>query len=344
MSWVVTRINTDQGLTGVGASFWPPDDRVREYLVGKDPFHTEQHIRVLRHGASGAQSATGNWAVDLALWDLIGQACGQPLYKLWGGFQDRVLAYASLVEAGTPDGRADDALRLLGEGFRAIKLRLHEHTLTEDIALVEAVRQAVGDRMAIMVDANQTFTFAWPRGGPVWSYERALATAQELEQLDVVWLEEPLARYDFEHLSRLCGAVSIYIAGGEGNKGLHEFRWLVDQNVYDVIQPEAIYSEGISQLRKVAAMAEVAHKWLVPHNGISGVGMAGHLHLCASVPNCPYIEYMYDPAGCTPEIWQALLSEPLRIDAEGYVHVPQRPGLGIELNEDLIGAHTTARL
>ena len=207
-----------------------------------------------------------------------------------------------------------------------------------------AVRSAVGDRMAIMVDANQTFTSAWPRGGPVWSYERALETAQELERLDVVWLEEPLARYDFEHLSRLCDTVSIYIAGGEGNKGLPEFKCIVDQNVYDVVQPDALYSEGISQLRKVAAMAEVAQKWFVPHNGISGVGMAGHLHLGASIPNCPYIEYMVDPAGCTPEVWQALWSEPLRIDSEGYVHVPQEPGLDIELNEPLIAAHTTARL
>ena len=141
--------------------------------------------------------------------------------------------------------------------------------------------------MAIMVDANQTFTSAWPRGGPVWSYERALETAQELERLDVVWLEEPSARYDFEHLSRLCDTVSIYIAGGEGNKGLPEFKCIVDQNVYDVIQPDALYSEGISQLRKVAAMAEVAQKWFVPHNGISGVGMAVTCTYARRFPTAP---------------------------------------------------------
>jgi L-alanine-DL-glutamate epimerase-like enolase superfamily enzyme len=296
VSRIVTRIHTDEGLTGIGAGYKPPSESVVEYLIGKDPFATEQHIQVIRH-------AKGDWVVDLALWDLIGKACGQPLYKLWGGYKDKVKAYASMVERGTPESRAEDALRFLEEGFKAIKMRLREETIQEDVALVAAVRDAVGDRLEIMVDANQAGQYILPRGEPVWSYERALKTAQELEQLGVIWLEEPLPRYDFEHLAKLCDAVSIYIAGGEGNKGLHEFRWLIEGNVYDVIQPESLNSEGLSQLRKVAAMAEVHHKWFVPHNGISGVGLAGHLHLCAALPNCPYLEYLYDPPGCTAESW-----------------------------------------
>jgi D-galactarolactone cycloisomerase len=210
---------------------------------------TEQHIQVLRQAASGGRR--GSWVIDLALWDLIGKACGQPLFKLWGGYTDRVLAYASLAEMGTPKNRAEMALRLLEEGFKAVKLRLRAPTVQGDVAQVAAVRDAVGDRMAIMVDANQAGAARLPglnpRGAEVWTYERALATARELEGLGVVWLEEPLPRYDYEHLARLCGrmycirAVSIYIAGGEGNAGLHEFRasecvrTLVEDNVYDVL-------------------------------------------------------------------------------------------------------------
>lgn len=343
ISWVVTRIHTDEGLTGISAGFGAPSPLVQEYLIGKDPFATEQHIQVLRYAASGALRDRKSWVVEMALWDLIGKACGQPLFKLWGGFKDKVKAYASVLELGTPDSRAEDAQRFLEEGFRAIKLRLRGDTIQEDVAMVAAVRDAVGDRMEIMVDANQTFTHDWPGGGrgPVWSYERALTTARELEQLDVLWLEEPLARYDFEHLARLCDAVSLYIAGGEQNEGLHEFRWMIERNVYDVIQAECLYSEGLSQLRKVAALAEMHHKWFAPHHGRNGVGLAANLHLCAALPNCPYIEYLYDPPCVVPEIRQALLAEPLCIDAEGYLRVPDKPGLGVELNEALIKTHSS---
>lgn len=332
LRWVVTRIHTDEGLVGIGAAHNGPCPRVKEYLVGKDPFDTEQHIQVLR-------SVRGDWVVDLALWDLIGKACGQPLYKLWGAYTDRIMAYASLIEVGTPERRRDDAQRLVTEGFRAIKLRFRGETVAEDIALAAAVRDAVGEGVDLMVDANQAGVKTWPRGVPVWTYERALATARELEQLGFVWLEEPLPKYDFENLRRLCDQVSLYIAGGEGNQGLHEFRWMVEDNVYDVIQPESLGSEGLSQLRKVAALAEMHHKWFVPHNGISGVGMAGHLHLSASVPNSPYLEFLHDPPGCTGANFQVLIEKPLAIDAEGHVPLPQAPGLGIALNWDTIAKY-----
>ena len=329
----IVKIHTDEGVTGIGAGYGGISEFVKSQLIGKDPFATEQHIQILRH-------VGGCWIIDLALWDLIGKASGQPLYKLWGGYQERVKAYASLVEMGTPEKRADDAQRIFDEGFRAIKLRLRNHAVKDDIALVRAVRDAVGDEMDIMVDANQTNTYAWPRGGPVWTYERALETAKELEKLNVVWLEEPLFRYDFDTLAKLCDQVSIYIAGGENNRGLHEFRWMIEKGSYDVLQPDALVSEGISQLRKIAAMAEMYHKWFVPHHGGTGVGLAGHLHLCCAIPNCHYIEYFYDPPGMTTEAFQILLEEPLRIDAEGYLAPPHKPGLGVSLNEEIIAKYS----
>ena len=106
-----------------------------------------------------------------------------------------------------------------------------------------------------------------------------------------------------------------------------------------VLQPEGLGSEGISQLNKIAALAEMHYRWFIPHNGLSGVGLTGHLHLSAALPNVPYIEYIYDPPGCTPESWQGLLAEPLRIDDEGYLRAPNKPGLGIEMNEALIAAY-----
>lgn len=286
----------------------------------------------------GVRRLSGCWGVEIALWDIIGKACGQPLYKLWGGFRDRVPAYASFIEVRSPEQRAEDVLRRREEGYRAVKLRIHDWERRDDVAQVTAVRQAVGEDFTILVDANQAQQPGTPQPspGPIWTEHRALQTARELERLNVYWLEEPLDRYNLEGLTRLCASVDILIAGGENNRGLHEFRWLIERDCYDVIQPEALVSEGIGQLRKIAALAEMHHKLVAPHHGGGGVGLAAHLHLCAAIPNACYLEVFHDPPCMTSEIFQWYLAEPLKIDPDGFVTVPQKPGLGVELDEEKI--------
>jgi L-alanine-DL-glutamate epimerase-like enolase superfamily enzyme len=335
---IILKIHTDEGIVGLGCPGYavPPnfESWIKPQLIGKDPFAIEQHARMLRMANTG-------WGVEIALWDIIGKAAGQPLYKLWGGYADRVPAYASFVEVRTPDQRAEDVQRIQAEGYQAVKLRLHDWTMKEDLAQVEAVRQAVGDRLAILVDANQAQQPGTPspEPGPVWTEQRAVQTARELERLGVYWLEEPLDRYNFEGLSRLCAAVDILIAGGENNVGLHEFRWLIEQNCYDLIQVEALRSEGIGQLRKVAALAELHHKLVAPHHGGGGIGLAAHLHLCAAIPNASYLELWHDPPCMTGDVFQWYLQEPLRIDSDGMIAVPQKPGLGIELDEEKLARY-----
>jgi D-galactarolactone cycloisomerase len=331
-------VRTDEGLTGIGAGSGVPDfvhRQVSPRLVGQDPFAIERHTAMLRDNGGPWLSHPIAWGVELALWDLVGKAAGLPLYKLWGGYADTVKAYASLIEVRSPERRAEDALALLEQGYRAIKLRLHAWTLAEDVAQVEAVRRAVGDRMEIMVDANQAQTPGTPRNadGPVWSYERALATCKELEALDVTWMEEPLGRYDFDGLARLAAATAVPLAGGENNVGLHEFRQLIDRDCYDVIQADAVCSEGLAQLKKVAAYAELHHKPFAPHHGGNGIGVAAHLHLGASCPNAPYVELLQDPPQVSAADFQALIAEPLLPDEDGYVHLPQQPGYGVELGD-----------
>jgi AbrB family looped-hinge helix DNA binding protein len=128
----------------------------------------------------------------------------------------------------------------------------------------------------------------------------------------VVWLEEPLPRFDFDSIARLSAEVDIPIAGGEANAGLHEFKWLIERRCYDILQPDATLSEGIFQLRKVAGMAEAFGLQFVPHTWADGVGMAANLQLAASVPNCGWLEFPHDPPNFTTEAFQALLVEPLR--------------------------------
>ncbi|MBV9174581.1 MAG: mandelate racemase/muconate lactonizing enzyme family protein [Chloroflexi bacterium] len=330
---VLVKLTTDEGIVGWGTPGYAGsaalESWVKPQLLGADPFQLEQHARIFR-------GADGCWGVEIALWDIIGQACGQPLYRLWGSARDRVPGYASCVELRSGERRAEDAAARRAEGWRAIKLRLHDWTLQQDVAQVQGVRQAMGDDFTILVDANQAQQPGGqhPEPGPAWTYERALQTARELQRLGVFWLEEPLDRYDFEGLAKLCSNIDMLIAGGENNRGLHELRWLIEQNVYDVIQPEAMVAETLSSLRKICSLAELHRKLVAPHHGGGGLGVAAHLHLACAVPNSTYFEMLCEPPAMTTDDFQWYLAEPLRVNADGDIVAPTRPGLGVEPDPD----------
>ena len=330
-------IQTDQGLMGLGPGINPSLlPAVKAQLVGEDPFDIEQHVAKMRYYIRGRHPYQGQACVDIALWDLIGKACGQPLYKLWGGNKDRVPAYASMVQRSTPEERADLAVQLADEGWQAIKLRIHFQTMKEDLALVEKVCHAVGNRMTIMVDANQAQSSGNWQPGVQWDYRRALETARELGQMGVYWLEEPLPRYAFEDLARLNQAVDIPIAGGENNVALHEFLQMLQGNVYDILQPESMATEGITTLRKVGVLAEAYGKRVVPHHGGRNLGTVAHLHLVASWAHSPYLELLHDPPiGNYSHGFSGMLGPPV-VDEKGFMLVPQGPGLGVTINPDLI--------
>ena len=181
-------------------------------------------------------------------------------------------------------------------------------------------------------------------GHEQWSFQRALEVARELERLDVLWLEEPLPRHDYDGLARLRDRLdTLSIAGGECNHGLHEFRLLIDRGCYDILQPDAVISEGIFQLWKVAALAEAAHLQVVPHTWTNGIGLLANLHLAAAIPNCSHFEFPHDPgSGWTAAAGNQMLAEQPWIDADGYVQVPDRPGFGFVLDDERIDHYTVA--
>jgi L-alanine-DL-glutamate epimerase-like enolase superfamily enzyme len=303
-------------------------------MVGEDAGAVECHARVFR-------DAGGMWFLESALWDILGKFHDTPLYRMWGWAREAVPAYASTAELGTPEDRVELAERYRAEGFRAMKLRIHHDALADDLALVDAVLGAVPD-MQLMVDANQATELPSPEPSPRWDFRRALGTARELEERGVVWLEEPLSRYDFDNLIRLREATRLYIAGGEYNRQLHEFRWLIERGVYDVVQADGTVSEGISQIRKVAAMAELFHRHFVPHHGLSGLGLAAVLHLACCVPGTTWLELMYEPPTRTIETYQRLggiLRTAIQVDPDGLVRPPEGPGLGIEVDPEAIGQY-----
>lgn len=334
------RVHTDQGITGIGAGpevgmlgIYTFADLVTPYILGKDPFRVEQISPYLR---VAARDGSYPWAFEMALWDIIGKTCGQPVYRLWGGFSERMKTYASLAELPSFDQQVERIALLRSQGMQAFKLRLRRETIQEDIALVEYVRQAFGDSIDLMVDANQAHVMPSPKPIGAWSYQQALTVARAMQSLNVLWLEEPLPRYDTKQLAQLCAEVDIPIAGGELNIGLHEYKTLVDMDCYDIIQADAAFSEGIFQLRKVASLAEMAFKKFIPHTWSNGIGLAANLQLAASLPNCPWFEFPVDPPAWTVAARDFMLQEPFQVESDGYISLRDLPGMGISLNEDAI--------
>ncbi len=328
-------MQTDQGLVGIGPGMETAAlDAARQQVLGKDPFDIEQLAGPLRYYLGGNARAVAS--IEIALWDLVGKTAGQPVYKLWGAQKDRVPAYASMIQLSTPEERVRMALALKAEGWKAIKLRLHYQTLREDIRLVEAVRKAVGDGMDIMTDANQAQSAGTWQPGVRWDFRRAVETARELQRLNVVWLEEPLPRYSWEELAELNRLVEIPIVGGENNHGVHEFRWMLEKGVFDIVQPDVMVAAGVTGFREIAALAASFHKRVIPHHGGGNLGTIMQLHAIASWPNAPWIEILHDPPVAAYTNGFSIMENPPLVDKEGYLNLPQGPGLGVSINKALI--------
>jgi D-galactarolactone cycloisomerase len=346
----VFEVTTDEGIVGYGSSSGhgagsqrlgaavTVDQLVKPFLVGKDPFLVEQHAIPLRRASLLGFRV---WGVEQALWDIIGKACGQPVYRLWGAFNDRLLAYASFGEVRSAEQRVEDVLRLRSEGFKAVKLRLHHMDPSEDLRVVEKVVLAVNGTMEIMVDANQGGGHSSSLAHPVWTFDVALRMARELGAMGIKWLEEPLPRFDYAALGKLADAVDIPIATGEFNQGINEFNLILEAGI-DIIQPDVALSEGAFQVRKIAALAEAKGRICTPHTWGSAIGFAANLHMAASTPNSRYIEFPYDPPTFPVESWQRLIRERIAIDADGCIKVPGAPGLGVSPDLELIARYGTS--
>ncbi|MDA1371353.1 MAG: mandelate racemase/muconate lactonizing enzyme family protein [Proteobacteria bacterium] len=333
----VTEIFTDQGISGIAPGMSPAGiNRMKQLLVGQDPFDNE----ALGHRMRYTNGAANNWrdvgCIEIALWDIVGKVAGQPLYKLWGAQKDKVSAYSSAIQLSTPEERAELAVRLKEQGWQGMKIRLHHLEMREDIRTIELVREAAGENFTIMTDANQAQSSGIWQPGIQWDFKRALDTARALNDFDVYWLEEPLRRYDYAGLAELNRATDITLAGGENNQGVQEFVEIIEKQVYDILQPEILVTEGIQGLRAVAALGLAHHKLVIPHHGGGQLGTIAQLHMIGTWPHCPWVEIMNDPPISPYTNGFAILENPPVVDSEGYMVMPQEPGLGVRLNRELI--------
>jgi len=338
----VVEVHTDEGIVGIGSGGVPTRwETAGLFLIGEDPFNIEQHAYNLR---SMAFFIGRPWPVEVALWDIIGQATGQPIYRLLGGGADKLRAYASTGEVRPTAERVEVSQQMVAEGFRAIKLRFHSPDWRDDLKTLEAVRKAVGDEVDIMVDGNWGWRIAPEQHKHRWDLKTAIAAAQAMEEYGVYWLEEPLDAYDYEGLAELRSHLTtLRLAGGELNRGPEEIKTYLEKGCYDVYQPDCTFIGGISTTRKIAAMVEADGKVFTPHTWTNGIGMVANLHCAAASSRVPYIEFPYDPPNWTATARDFVFKDPIKVDSEGYVHVPQGPGLGVVLDEERLAQYELTR-
>lgn len=331
----IVYVHTDEGYTGIGSGDLMTGFEGHKHLfIGQDPFAIERHSQVL----DNIDFHYGRcWPLDLALWDLMGKATGQPVYKLLGGKSNKINAYASTGEMVTPEVRADRAKDLVKQGYKATKIRFHHKDVRDDIHVIEEVRKAVGDKIEIMVDANQGWKMPWDTE-PTWDLKKAYQVAQELEKLDVFWLEEPLPAHQYREMAKLRDMVGIRIAGGEMNRRWHDFREMSRAGSLDVYQPDVALTGGITKTKKIGELVQGDGAWFSPHTWSNGIGVLANLHVAAAISDCPYLELPFDPPNWTPERRDFVLAEPL-LARNGELVIPGRPGLGIELDQEALNKY-----
>lgn len=331
----IVRVHTDEGLTGIASGDTMTGfDEFEHLFLGRDPLALARHARTLE---TISFHAGRYWPLEAALWDLAGQAMGVPVATLLGAGRDRIPAYASLGELRSPEERADDAIALSDAGFLAVKVRIARDRLGDGLATVAAIREA--SPIQVMVDLNQW----WRMPGdilPGLDPRAAQRAIDALEELGVTWVEEPLLGDDLAGMRMLRQTTGVRVAGGEMARTFDELRRALDEDALDVVQPDVVLALGISGARTLADLALRRNRWFTPHTWTNGIGLLANLHTCCGVGGGPYLEFPYDPPGWTPARRDFMLAEPLMIDADGWLTVPETPGLGVILDEEAIAHHS----
>ena len=326
-NWCFVKVYTDEGITGLGeGSGWPrvvetAINDLKPIVIGEDPMNIERIwqkmlVSTMGAGMTGTPGSGSMNAIDMALWDIKGKALNTPVWNLLGGkVRDRIRAYG---HAKTPER----ALELKERGLTAVKTGGVHRTVEK----VDAIRKAVGDEMDIMVDAH----------GPPWfTTKDAIVIGKALEPYKLLFYEDPVPPDNIEALQRVQDNVDIPIAAGERHSHIWGVRQLIEREIVDVVQPDTGRIGGISQMMKIAAMAEAHYITVAPHSGSLGpVAEYAAIHVLAAIPNALLLERVHDDV---PVRYDVTLPHIETID--GHIEVPDRPGLGVDIDEDVVLAH-----
>jgi len=363
---LLVEVITDEGLVGIGeaAHFGGPmsstahviEQELKPYLVGEDPVNTEliwdlMHKRAYKHGRGGIVIAAIS-GIDIALWDIKGKIAGLPCWRLMGGYRKRVPAYATggfYSSSKNNDALVDEMRKYIDAGFRAVKMKvgrnstmelsplrtseecgIAEVSLQEDIERVEVVRQTIGPDIKLCVDANGA-----------WDVATAVKMGRRLEHYDIYWLEEPVWPDDILGSREVAKKLSIPIAGYETcSYGIVDFQKYISYRAVHFVQPDVAWSGGLTECLKIAHLAQAANLPLAPHIHGSAVAVAAGLHLLGAIRNGSMAETVF-PAH---PLMTQLVKEPLTINGDtGDITLSEKPGLGIDLNLDVVEQYRTDR-
>ena len=365
--WVLVRVFTDEGLVGLGecyggAGVEPAVHHLASLLVGEDPHNVDWLFQKLVRGMSGMGSTAGTVVaaisgVELALWDLKGQALGIPIYNLLGGrYRDRIRVYADCGhgEQPTPASWARRASQAVARGFTAIKFDIdniaperfrephhvavgpqpgwmtgQQRPLSSAemdliVGLVAAVREAIGPQVDLAVDCH-------------WNYNTrdVIQLARELEPFKLMWLEDPTPPDNVEALKRVTDQSPVPICSGENHYTRNGLRSLITTQAVDVVQPDIPKVGGLLEAKKIADLADIYYIPLAAHNVCSPVGTLAICHTCASMRNFTILEFHAQDVAW----WDDLVVRDRPAIQDGYMTLPDKPGVGIELNDDVARAH-----
>jgi L-alanine-DL-glutamate epimerase-like enolase superfamily enzyme len=339
---ILVRVTTDEGIYGIGsvgvgngAAAYVLEHHLKPIVVGENPFNTEllwekMFRGTLNYGRKGVVLEAIS-AVDIAIWDVLGKATGQPLYNLLGGkTRERVRVYASRLYANRDlDLLASQARTFVRQGFTALKQRFGcgprdgVEGMRRNLELVQTVRNAIGPNVELMADAYMG-----------WDVTYAIRMIRLLEDagLELKWVEEPVIPDDIDGYAQIRRSVKTPISGGEHEFTRYGYRELIRKEAVDILQPDVNRVGGITEARKIWAMAAAYNLAVVPH-----AGQLHNYHVVMAHLNSPIAEYFPAPAeGGAPDddtlFWELFVGEPKA--EEGYVTLPEKPGLGLELNEE----------
>jgi L-rhamnonate dehydratase len=343
---LAVRVHTDAGISGVGEVDSSPlvakaiveapmshkiSRGLAEIVVGHDPFEIDRlnqrmYEGTIYFGRQGAviQAMSG---VEIALWDIVGKATGRPVYQLLGGgFRKKFRAYGSILFGDTPSQTEDIACGLAKQGFRAVKFGWGPMGQSEqsDIAHVAAARRGLGNGVELMVDA-----------GLAWDTATAIRRARQFESFNLTWLEEPLHPDNLDGYRRLCASnPPMRIAAGEEICDVKEFQQLMDVGGIDVAQVDVTRVGGLARSKRIGWDSVERHRLCVNHSYKTGINIAASLHFVAALPNTQYFEYCVEQGA----LRQTLTKQRFPV-IDGDIVVPEEPGLGVELDEDVVNRY-----
>ena len=344
-NWVFVKVYTDEGISGVGEgtleykekAFFGAVEHIREYLVGKNPLEIENHWHHIYRDAywrGGPVLMSALSAVETALWDILGKHLGVPVYQLLGGkVNDKVRIYVNgwFSGAKTPEQFAEKAKTAVQRGVTAMKwdpfgksyLQISNKDLDTAVRCVAMVREAVGNGIDLLIEGHGRFDIP-----------TAIRIAKELEPFKPMWFEEPVPPDNLDALKAVRDKSPVAVSAGERLYSRWDYKNLFDKMCADYIQPDISHAGGVSELKKIAAEAECRYIAFAPHNPSGPVANAATLQLAACCPNFTILEIMYSDV-----TWRKDVTDEALEYEDGYLKIPDKPGLGIEINEEACLMH-----